>query len=72
MGRKIADKADPRHELSVTMGAGTAAELLGETCSSPFGPADSLLLRDGSATGDAAAKSRAILCDALPALRVNV
>ena len=38
----------------------------------PFGLADFLLLRYGSATGDAVALSRAILGDALPALRVNV
>ena len=39
---------------------------------SPCGRADSLLRRDGSATGDASMPSRAILGDALPALRVNV
>ena len=37
-----------------------------------FGLVDSLLLRDGSDKGGAAAPSRAILCEALPALRVNV
>ena len=39
---------------------------------SPFGLADSLLLRNGSPTGDAAAPSRMILCDPLPVLMVNV
>ena len=38
----------------------------------PFGFADFLLLRDGSAMGDAITPSRVILCDALPTFRVNV
>ena len=79
-GPKMADKADPSQELSVTMGAGHYCRIVGwklvafsrlSQFTSPFGLADSLLLRDGSAKDDATAPSRAILCDALPALRVN-
>ena len=78
---KMADKADPSQESSVTMRAGHCCRIVGwkrvtfsrlSQFTSPFGLADSLLLRDGSAMGDDAAPPRAILGDALPALRVNV
>ena len=78
---KMADKADPSQELSVTIGAGHCCRIIRwkrvafsslSQFTSPFGLADSLLLIGGSTTGDAAAHSRAILGDSLQALRVNV
>ena len=81
MGPKRANKGDPCQELSVTIRAGHCCIIVRWKCvafsrlslfMSSYGLADSLLLRDGSTTGDTAAPSRAILCDALPAFRVNV
>ena len=78
---KMADKAHPSQELPVTMRAGRYCRIVWWKrvafstllqFTSPFGLADSLLLIEGSATGDDAAPPRAILGDALPALRVNV
>ena len=81
MGPKMADKADPSQELSITVGARHCCRIVGwkrvafsklSQFTSPFGIIDSLLLRDRSTTGNAATPSNAILCDALLALRVKV
>ena len=77
----MADKADPSQELHVTMGAGYCCRFVGRKCAAVsrlsqstthYGLNGSLLLRDGSAMGDAAAPSRVTLGDALPAVRINV